>query len=62
MLKEAGSTVSLLTTDGTATELQKAQIKSRTKGKTSIMPDSLADTIDRQSMRNLAAFLVATPQ
>ncbi len=62
VLKEAGSTVSLLTTDGTATELQKAQIKSRTKGKTSIMPDSLADTIDRQSMRNLAAFLVATPQ
>jgi putative heme-binding domain-containing protein len=57
VLKEAGSTVSLLTTDGTATELQKVQIKSRTRTKTSIMPDTLADTIDRVSMRNLAAYL-----
>ena len=61
VLKDAGATVSLLTTDGTATDLPKAQIKSRTKTKTSIMPDALADTIDRVSMRNLAAFLVGPP-
>jgi len=57
VLNETGATVSVLTTEGTATELQKAQIKSRTKAKTSIMPDALADTIDRVSMRNLAAYL-----
>jgi putative heme-binding domain-containing protein len=57
VLRDAAGTVSLLTSDGTATEIQKAQIKSRTKTKTSIMPDSLADTIDRVSMRNLAAYL-----
>jgi putative heme-binding domain-containing protein len=57
VLRDAAGTVSLLTSDGKATELQKPQIKSRTKTKTSIMPDSLADTIDRVSMRNLAAYL-----
>jgi putative heme-binding domain-containing protein len=57
VLREAGSTVALLTSDGKPIELQKAQIKSRSKVKTSIMPDTLADTIDRVSMRNLAAYL-----
>jgi putative heme-binding domain-containing protein len=57
VLRDAAGTVAVLTADGTATELQKAQIKSRTRTKTSIMPDSLADTIDRVSMRNLAAYL-----
>ncbi len=61
VLREAGATVSILTTAGAATDIPKAQIKARTKTKTSIMPDSLADTIDRNSMRNLAAFLVAAP-
>jgi putative heme-binding domain-containing protein len=62
VLKEAGANLLVLTTDGKATELPKSQIKSRTKAKTSIMPDSLADSIDRNTMRNLAAFLVAPPQ
>jgi putative heme-binding domain-containing protein len=61
VLKESGQTVTLLTPGGTATDVQKAQIKSRRKMKGSIMPDSLADTIDRAAMRNLAAFLVAAP-
>jgi putative heme-binding domain-containing protein len=61
VLKEAGPTVSILTSAGAATEVPKAQIKARRKTKTSIMPDSLADTIDRNAMRNLAAFLVAAP-
>jgi putative heme-binding domain-containing protein len=61
VLKESGAAVSILASDGTASDLPKAQIKSRTKTKTSIMPDSLADTIDRNTMRNLAAFLVAAP-
>jgi putative heme-binding domain-containing protein len=61
VLKDDGSTVSILTRDGQTTAFPKAQIKSRQKTKMSIMPDSLADTIDRASMRNLAAFLVAMP-
>jgi putative heme-binding domain-containing protein len=61
VVKEAGPTVSILTSAGEAADVPKAQIKSRRKTKTSIMPDALADTIDRNTMRNLAAFLVATP-
>lgn len=61
VLKESGQSVTLLTPAGTATDVQKAQIKARRKMKGSIMPDSLADSIDRNSMRNLAAFLVANP-
>ena len=57
VLKEDAQSVSLLTTGGTATDIQKAQIKERRKAKASIMPDGLADTIDRASMRNLAEFL-----
>jgi putative heme-binding domain-containing protein len=61
VVADGGPNVSILTSAGAATSVPKAQIKSRTKTKTSIMPDSLADTIDRNSMRNLAAFLVADP-
>jgi putative heme-binding domain-containing protein len=61
VVKDAGQSVTILTTDGKTADLPKAQIKARRKIKTSIMPDSLADSIDRNSMRNLAAFLVATP-
>ena len=61
VLRDAGGTVSVLTAEGKATDLPKSQIKSRAKAKTSIMPDSLADSIDRNTMRNLAAFLVAAP-
>jgi putative heme-binding domain-containing protein len=62
VLKEDGQTVSLLTEAGTATDVQKPQIKSRRKTKTSIMPDTLWETIDRAGLRNLAAFLAANPQ
>jgi putative heme-binding domain-containing protein len=62
VVRDAGASVSLLTTTGQATEIPKAQIKSRRKVKTSVMPDSLADSIDRGTMRNLAAFLVSNPQ
>jgi putative heme-binding domain-containing protein len=61
VLKETDQSVSLLTAAGTASDIPKAQIKARRKTKASIMPDSLADTIDRGGMRNLAAFLVAAP-
>jgi putative heme-binding domain-containing protein len=57
VLKEDAQSVSLLTAGGTATDIQKSQIKDRRKAKASIMPDGLADTIDRASMRNLAEFL-----
>jgi len=61
VVKESGQSVTVLTAAGTATEIQKPQIKSRRKTKTSIMPDSLAETIDRAGLRNLAAFLAAQP-
>jgi putative heme-binding domain-containing protein len=61
VLKESAQSVSLLSGTGTATEVQKAQIKSRRKTKTTIMPDTLWETIDRAGMRNLAAFLAAQP-
>jgi putative heme-binding domain-containing protein len=57
VLKEDTQSVSLLTPGGTGTDIQKTQIKARRKAKASIMPDGLADTIDRASMRNLAEFL-----
>ncbi len=57
VLKEDAQTVSLLTSGGTGTDIQAAQIKARRKAKASIMPDGLADTIDRAAMRNLAEFL-----
>jgi putative heme-binding domain-containing protein len=62
VVSEAGASVSILTSGGIATAVPKAQIKARRKTKTSVMPDSLADTIDRNTMRNLAAFLVAPPR
>jgi putative heme-binding domain-containing protein len=61
LVREAGQTVSLLTADGKPVELQKSAIKSRRKTKTSIMPESLAESIDRAGLRNLAAFLAAPP-
>jgi putative heme-binding domain-containing protein len=57
VLKEDDQSVSLLTPGGTGAAIQKSQIKARRKAKASIMPDGLADTIDRASMRNLAEFL-----
>ena len=57
VVKESGDAVSLLTPTGTVIDIPKAQIKARRKTKASIMPDSLAETIDRASLRNLAAYL-----
>jgi putative heme-binding domain-containing protein len=61
VVKETHQAVTVLTAAGTASDVPKAQIKATRKAKASIMPDSLADTIDRGGMRNLAAFLVAAP-
>jgi putative heme-binding domain-containing protein len=61
LLKENAQSVSLLTDAGAAIDVQKAQIKARRKTKTSIMPDTLWETIDRASLRNLAAFLAGQP-
>jgi putative heme-binding domain-containing protein len=61
VLKENAQGVSLLTAAGTTTDVQKGQIKASRKQKTSIMPASLAETIDRVQLRNLAAFLTAPP-
>ena len=59
VLHEAASNVSLLTPEGTVTDLPKAQIKASRKEKTSIMTETLADSIGQAQLRNLAAFLTA---
>ena len=59
IVKENGQTVTLLTSAGTTTDVPKAQIKARRKTKSSAMPDSYADSIDRAGLRNLAAYLAA---
>jgi putative heme-binding domain-containing protein len=61
VLKENEQSVSVLTSAGSATDVQKAQIKSRRKTKTTIMPDTLWESINREGLRNLAAFLAAPP-
>jgi putative heme-binding domain-containing protein len=57
VVKESGQSVTLLTAGGTTTEVQKAQVKARRKTKSSVMPDSYAESIDRAGLRNLAAYL-----
>ncbi len=59
VVKESGQSVTLLTAAGTTTEIAKAQIKARRKTKSSIMPDSFAESIDRGGLRNLAAYLTS---
>jgi putative heme-binding domain-containing protein len=61
VLREVASNVSLLTPEGTVTDLPKAQIKASRKEKTSIMTETLADSIGQAQLRNLAAFLTAPP-
>jgi putative heme-binding domain-containing protein len=61
VVRENAQAVSLLTPEGTVTEVPVAGIKSRTKEKTSIMTEALSDTIGQTGLRNLAAFLTAPP-
>lgn len=61
VIRESAQSVSLLTPEATVTDVPKAQIKSRRKEKTSIMTESLADSLGQAQLRNLAAFLTATP-
>jgi putative heme-binding domain-containing protein len=61
VVRDAAPNVSLLTSEGTITELPKAQIKASRKEKTSIMTETLADSIGQTQLRNLAAFLTAPP-
>ena len=57
----SGPSVSVLTREGTTTDVQKAQIKSRQKEKTSLMTEAMADTMNQTQWRNLLAFLTAAP-
>ena len=57
LLRENAQSVSLLTPEGTAIDVQKSQIKARRKTKESIMPAALAESIDRAGLRNLAEYL-----
>jgi putative heme-binding domain-containing protein len=60
-LRETSGNLSLLTPDGTVTEVAKAQVKSSRREKTSIMTETLSDSIGQAQLRNLAAFLTAAP-
>ena len=61
VLRESAQSVSLLTREGSPTDIPKAQIKSRQKQKTSLMTEEMADAMGQAQWRNLLAFLVATP-
>ena len=61
VLREAAQSVSVLTREGTATDVQKAQIKARRKEKTSLMTEAMADAMNQSEWRNLLAFLTAPP-
>ena len=61
VVRDGAPNVSLLMPEGTITELPKAQIKASRKEKTSIMTETLADSIGQTQLRNLAAFLTAPP-
>ena len=53
--------VSLLTREGTATDVPEGEIKSRQKEKTSLMTEAMADAMNQAQWRNLLAFLTAAP-
>ena len=61
VLRENAQHVSLLTREGTPTDVPKAQIKSRQKQKTSLMTEAMADAMNQTQWRNLLAFLTAPP-
>jgi putative heme-binding domain-containing protein len=61
VLRENAQNVTLLTREGTETEVPKVQIKSRQKEKTSLMTEAMADAMNQAQWRNLLAFLTSAP-
>lgn len=61
VLRENAQSVTLLTREGTETDVTKSQIKSRQKEKTSLMTEAMADAMNQAQWRNLLAFLTAAP-
>jgi putative heme-binding domain-containing protein len=61
VLKDTAQGTSALTREGTTADLQKAQIKSRRKVKTSLMSEAMADAMNQSQWRNLLAFLTSAP-
>ena len=61
LLRENGDRVSLLGRDGAPVDLAKSQIKSRSREKTSLMTEAMADAMNQTQWRNLLAFLTAPP-
>jgi putative heme-binding domain-containing protein len=61
VLRENAQSVSLLTREGSAADVPKAQIKSRQKQKTSLMTEAMADAMNQTEWRNLLAFLTGPP-
>jgi putative heme-binding domain-containing protein len=60
-IRDDASNVSLLTPEGTVTDVPRAQIKASRREKTSIMTETLADSLGQNQLRNLAAFLTGPP-
>ena len=61
VIAENARSVSLLTREGTRTDIQKNQIKARQKQKSSLMTEAMADAMNQAQWRNLLAFLTAAP-
>jgi putative heme-binding domain-containing protein len=61
VLRETGQGLSVLTREGTATDLPTAQVKGRRKVKASLMTEAMADAMNQTQWRNLLAFLTGPP-
>lgn len=63
LVSEDGNTIVMKTADaGDPVTLRKAQVKSRTREKASIMPDDLADRVTDDGVRDVAAYVMRTIQ
>ena len=60
IVRDAAPNVSILTPEGTVSDVPRSQVKATRKEKTSIMTETLADAIGQAQLRNLAAFLTAS--
>ena len=61
LLRENGAGLTLLRRDGTPVDVPKSDIRGRSREKTSLMTEAMADAMSQTQWRNLLAFLTAPP-
>jgi putative heme-binding domain-containing protein len=61
VIKESGPGVSVLTREGTVTDVPTDQIKARRRVTSSLMTEAMADAMNQAQWRNLLAFLTGPP-